>query len=106
MWANHVDFLKLYYNYCVKEWVDRGYNNTLELFEIEDEKKIERPWWFSWKSLHLSHISCLLKKDAKYYEKKFVLEKEEEKEFLKFGYLWYFFFFYQEIKTKFQLQIK
>ena len=36
MWADHVPALKWYHNHCVREWVSRGYNNTMELYPSEE----------------------------------------------------------------------
>ena len=39
MWVGYEDALKVYFNMCVKEWIHRGYNNTMEL---ENILKLER----------------------------------------------------------------
>ena len=34
MWDGYVEALKLYHNAVVMEWISRGYNNTMTLFEV------------------------------------------------------------------------
>lgn len=65
MWEGCVDALKLYYNAIVTEWVHRGYNNTMPLFEAKTT--VTYPWWFGWEPFHQSHRASLLRKDQKYY---------------------------------------
>lgn len=85
MWKNDLNLLKHYHNCCVNEWMKRGYKNNMNLYEDIDE--ISYPWWFTWKSLQISHICSLLRKDEEYYKKIFKLSKDEEK-FMDFGYIW------------------
>ena len=65
MWANHTDALKAYGNECIKEWIARGYNNTMPLWEVP--KTYDMPWWFGWDRFHKSHRDNLFRKDAVHY---------------------------------------
>jgi hypothetical protein len=38
MWIGYTNALKAYYNLCVFEWINRGYNNTMKLYPIEHNK--------------------------------------------------------------------
>jgi len=67
MWAGCEDALKLYFNLCVKEWIRRGYNNSMELEDVTN--KIKYPHWLGNDILHSSHRANLLRKDYKYYSK-------------------------------------
>lgn len=86
MWSGYLDALKYYFNCCVDEWIKRGYKNTMDIYEI-DEENINMPWWFTWRSLQLSHICSLLRKDPECYNKLFTLNDEENK-FMNYGYIW------------------
>lgn len=70
MWVGYTSALKLYYNEVVKEWISRGYKNTLSLFEAEE--KVEMPWWLGYPPLHCSHQASLIRKDSGYYTSKFI----------------------------------
>lgn len=69
MWKKNVDALKLYYNAAIKEWVKRGYQNTMELYHIQED--VIMPTWFGDPEFHKSHQSNLVRKDAKHYRKYF-----------------------------------
>lgn len=66
MWTGHIDALKAYGNEMIKEWIRRGYNNTMRLWEHEE---IINPPWASLPSFCSSHKSNLLRKDPAYYSK-------------------------------------
>lgn len=68
MWEGYVDALKLYLKVCIEEWISRGYNNNMEIPEIDNEKDIKMPSWFGNEKFHASHRSNLLRKDPFYYE--------------------------------------
>lgn len=70
MWKGYENSLKLYYNCAVREWVSRGYNNTMKLEEVQTP--VHHPVWLGNVQFHRSHRSNLLRKDYKYYSKKFV----------------------------------
>lgn len=85
MWKDNVDALKLYYNIIVKEWIKRGYKNTMQLYELHtDEDNISMPWWLNNQDFHYAHQASLLRKNENYYRDKFNLPKE----YLEKGYIW------------------
>lgn len=69
MWKCCPDALKLYLKICIEEWKRRGYNNTMDIPIIENEKDVKMPSWLGNEKLHASHRSNLLRKDPWYYEK-------------------------------------
>jgi len=70
MWTGYEEALKLYQNYTIKEWVDRGYKNTMQYEEILPDKLV-MPVWFGDENFHRSHRSNLLRKDYEYYSQYF-----------------------------------
>lgn len=66
MWLGYTDALKLYHDCMVIEWVKRGYNNSMKLYEI---KNVILPKWIEDNRLHSSHRAKLLGKDYNYYSK-------------------------------------
>lgn len=72
MWQNHVSALDVYTDYCIREWVRRGYNNSMELNFDPDALDLineltDKPNWFGDGAFHASHRSNLLRKDPKHY---------------------------------------
>lgn len=59
--------LKMYHNIVIEEWVRRGYENNMELFEIRTP--VEDSFWLADDRLHRSHRSNLLRKDPEFYGK-------------------------------------
>ena len=74
MWRPYPEALKFYANCMINEWVKRGYNNTMPLFEIDGMPKL--PDWLGFEKFHSSHRSNLLKKDPVYYAMHNWLEKD------------------------------
>ena len=70
MWEGYEPALQLYQNYTIKEWIDRGYKNTMQYEEIASGP-IVMPPWFGLDELHKSHRSNLLRKDYEYYSQYF-----------------------------------
>ena len=68
MWKSFLNALKLYHNYAIEEWVQRGYNNSMDLFII-DKNNIEFPDWLGYEPFHASHRANLLRKDFEFYNK-------------------------------------
>lgn len=66
MWKGYENGLTLYMNYCIKEWIQRGYKNNMPIVEVE---KIVMPPWFGDEKFHSSHRSNLLEKDFEWYSK-------------------------------------
>ena len=67
MWDGYEDALKMYFNLCVEEWVDRGYNNTMVLEDVPEWGKIKYPHWLGDDKFHSSHRANLLRKDKEFY---------------------------------------
>lgn len=67
MWIGYEEALKLYTNIMIEEWKSRGYNNTMELYEIGDT--VIFPEWLGNERLHKSHRIRLMQKDKNYYSK-------------------------------------
>ena len=61
MWRNHVPLLKMYLNESIDEWVSRGFKNTMDREDI-DEEEVTYPDWFGNQKFHDSHKSNLIKK--------------------------------------------
>lgn len=94
MWLGYTDALKVYFNLCVDEWINRGGKNTMELYDVDVDKyrivqcsfdfftgKAEFqedfdefcfPVWFSYPPLILSHLASLIRKDEEFYSQNFV----------------------------------
>lgn len=66
MWKAYPEALKHYSNIMIEEWKHRGYNNNMDLYEV-DVNNIEMPWWIGEDKIHKSHRSNLLRKDFEYY---------------------------------------
>ena len=67
MWKNHVTALKLYMNISIEEWVGRGFKNTMELEQINEE--VVLPPFIGNERFHSSHRANLLKKEPNFYSK-------------------------------------
>ena len=65
MWNGYEPALQQYFNECVKEWINRGYNNNMELENITE--MIVDPDWLGNERFHSSHRANLLRKDYEYY---------------------------------------
>ena len=68
MWKGYENALKFYINCCIKEWVHRGFKNTMPVYTV-DYKNLEYPWWFGKEKFHDAHRSNLLRKDYAFYSK-------------------------------------
>lgn len=105
MWEGYTEALKVYFNLCVKEWIGRGFNNTMALYNVDEEKyrimectfdgvtcsfveefdEYSFPPWFSFPPLIMSHRASLIRKDPIHY--KMYIEDEMEEYYIR-GYLW------------------
>jgi len=65
MWRGYEKALAVYHNVVIREWVRRGYRNSMPYFAIAG--KAIMPWWLGIDDLHASHRSNLLLKDLEYY---------------------------------------
>ena len=64
MWTPYVPALKHYTNIIIMEWIDRGYNNNMEIYDVNNMVK---PHWIGKEEFHSSHRANLLRKDYEYY---------------------------------------
>jgi hypothetical protein len=69
LWKKNLLALKLYYDIIVKEWIRRGYKNTMPLYGIEMSSKINFPEWYGDDDFHGRHRAALLFKNYEFYEK-------------------------------------
>jgi hypothetical protein len=75
MWKDNIIGLKYYLNCCIDEWILRGYNNTMEKYDLSefilpdgsyDESSI-LPWFYFNLQIQESFKASLLRKDPSYY---------------------------------------
>lgn len=88
MWKNHPLALQAYINFCIQEWIFRGFKNTMKIFPEYSE---QMPDWFYWKSLQRSHRANLLRKNLAFYKDKFIKTPQDYeilRPYLYCGYLW------------------
>ena len=67
MWKGYEPALMAYYNGVVREWIARGYRNTMPFMELTGE--IVYPPWFGREDFHSVHRAALLAKDYGFYSK-------------------------------------
>lgn len=65
MWRGYTQALKLYHDTIIREWIDRGYENNMDIFKVKSP--LEFPDWLGDERLHHSHKSNLIRKDPDYY---------------------------------------
>lgn len=70
MWKGYESALALYgYTIC-KEWISRGYKDSLlEYFNSRMKLDFQYPHWFGNKTFFSAHRSNLLRKDKEFYSK-------------------------------------
>lgn len=79
MWERNITALMRYHDICIKEWVDRGYQNTMPLYGVT---AYTLPDWFGDDKFHSRHRAALLAKDLTFYRRYDWREKPE------INYLW------------------
>ncbi|CAF3991426.1 unnamed protein product, partial [Rotaria sp. Silwood1] len=82
MWRPYVPFLKFYFNTMVKEWINRGFQNSLTLEDVKDEEILTPSWW-GLDELHASHRANLVRKLPSHYKDRFGFKEDPAN-----GYLW------------------
>ena len=65
MWKGYESALEQYLREMILEWLDRGYNNSMEI--PLKRSPIIYPKWFGDENFHASHRSNLLRKNFDYY---------------------------------------
>lgn len=66
MWQGYEHALQLYVNSMIEEWLQRGFRNSMAIYDLHNETIIF-PWWWGDSRFHSSHKSNLLRKDFTYY---------------------------------------
>lgn len=67
MWRGYEPALRRYRNEMIKEWVHRGYNNSMPLCHTGG--RVRMPDWIGDEAFHASHRSNLLRKDQSFYSR-------------------------------------
>ena len=70
MWTPYVTSLKHYTNVMISDWIRQGYNNNMELYEVDeliDDGMVHFPHCVGKEELHSSHRANLLRKDCEFY---------------------------------------
>lgn len=67
MWKNYDESLMVYHDCMIREWVGRGYRNTMPLFYPKGDHFPDCPPWLGNEAFHASHRSNLLRKNKEYY---------------------------------------
>jgi|TARA_R110001599_G_C12132725_1_gene649894 hypothetical protein len=65
MWGGCTEALHLYKDLCIAEWIDRGFNNTMDYTSGYIWNPLFPEWWGG--EIHATHRSNLLRKDAQHY---------------------------------------
>ena len=65
MWRGYVPALRVYRNVMIREWIARGYHNTMPILRTGGNPRL--PLWIGWADFHASHRSNLLRKDPEFY---------------------------------------
>lgn len=78
-WRGHEDALAMYTNTMIREWIKRGYKNTMEF--LPHCENPEFPWWWGWEPLILSHKAALNRKMPEYYH-------FDVGDYIHYGYIW------------------
>lgn len=69
MWRRFLPALKIYHDVIIKEWISRGYKNTMPFIHPADHSYIvDYPDWLT-EEFCAAHRSNLLRKDPIYYGK-------------------------------------
>jgi hypothetical protein len=70
MWRGYEPALMLYHDAAIKEWIRRGYQNSMELLKPKKAKLVMPPWLGD-RKFHCSHQSNLVRKFPEHYRKYF-----------------------------------
>jgi hypothetical protein len=66
MWLGYPEALAAYHNIVLREWIRRGYENTMPFID-HTNWRVQLPYWWGNDELHGSHRSNLLRKNPAYY---------------------------------------
>ncbi len=67
IWVGYNDALGYYMNCMIKEWIKRGYHNTMQLYPLSPFQNIKWPTWLGNEKYHSAYRAILLAKDYDYY---------------------------------------
>lgn len=68
MWEGHEHYLAYYMDAMIREWVQRGFKNTMVVpWDSVRGTLLSSPWWMGDERFHSSHRSNLLRKDPVHY---------------------------------------
>lgn len=107
IWMGHTYALKVYFNKVIYYWKERGFQNSYDYYDVDEEScpiipckfdgktalfeqqanSMTFPLWYSYPPYYLSQRAALLMKDREYYLGQQLLTPEVEPYLLK-GYLW------------------
>jgi hypothetical protein len=65
MWRGYEDALIAYYSVVCREWISRGYRNTMPVLVPQTDYEI--PSWLGDARFHYSHRSNLYRKNSEFY---------------------------------------
>lgn len=65
MWVGYAPALQAYMGECIREWIRRGYHNTMVIPLVR--KGYQLPPWFGMDAFHSSHRSALMYKEPEHY---------------------------------------
>lgn len=102
MWHGYTNALKVYFNVIVREWIQRGYVNNMQLYDIDESKYYVNPYigngmfqyqfteysfppWFGYPPFIMAHRAALWRKNPVYYAK---FNSPELQPYINIGYLW------------------
>lgn len=95
MWKGYQGALKLYINYCIKEWIKRGCKNNMCIYPMSQNTKVKVPKWLTQNSyLSQSHQIAMLRKEIARNEPEWYValwhtkQMKCEPKFLDMGYFW------------------
>lgn len=74
MWYGYEDALKEYIDAHIREWINRGYKNTMRIYGVKTK---EHPIWCGWSKIHENHKGALLLKELDRKEKPWYQYKED-----------------------------
>ncbi len=92
MWCGHIDALAEYTNFCIDEWVKRGFRNNMKHLKTVDAPIY--PEWVSCPAVHYSHRAALLRKEIlrgepTHYVKIPLFAAMRKTQWYKYSYVWY-----------------
>lgn len=67
MWENNLEALAIYHNLAIHHWIERGYNNSMNLIRVPNSATVRMPSWLGRNDVHASHRARLLDKDPVWY---------------------------------------